>query len=85
MLNLKILFRCLHPSIFRQVNHPRWFIQLKFADLKLTLLNIATLFHQVLVVNVGLDDGFLVLDDDGDLGDLDDLVNSLQNTQKLNI
>ena len=34
------------------------------------------------MVNVGLDDGFLVLDDDGDLGDLDDLVNSLQNTQK---
>ena len=48
---------------------------------------IATLLHQVLVVDVGLDDGFLgvlVLDDDGDLGDLDDLVNSLQNTQKLN-
>ena len=45
---------------------------------------IATLLHQVLVVDVSLDDGFLgvlVLDDDGDLGDLNDLGNSLQNTQ----
>ena len=34
---------------------------------------IATLLHQVLVVDVALDDGVLVLDDDGDLGDLNDL------------
>ena len=37
---------------------------------------IATLLHQVLVVDVGLDDevlSVLGLDDDGDLGDLNDL------------
>ena len=37
---------------------------------------IATLLHQVLVVDVGLDDGVLDVlgfDDDGDLGDLNDL------------
>ena len=34
---------------------------------------IATLLHQVLVVDVALDDGVLVLDAAGDLGDLNDL------------
>ena len=44
---------------------------------------IATLLHQVLVVDVGLDDevlSVLGLDDDGDLGDLNDLDKFSANT-----
>ena len=35
---------------------------------------IATLLHQVLVVDVALDDGVLVLNDDGDQGNLNNVI-----------